>query len=56
MAEEYDHAGDGLLPIIEKICPDKSARILDYGCGTGRDLARLSKRGYTNLIGYDQKF
>ena len=53
LAEEYDRAGDGLLPIIEKNCPDKSARILDYGCGTGRDLARLSKKGYTNLMGYD---
>ena len=53
LAEEYDRAGDGLLPLIVKICPDESARILDYGCGTGRDLARLHDRGYTNLMGYD---
>ncbi|MCB1201744.1 MAG: hypothetical protein KDK41_13940 [Leptospiraceae bacterium] len=30
LTEEYDRAGRALLPFIEKTCPDKSARILDF--------------------------
>lgn len=32
---------------------DKSARVLDLGCGTGAWLARLQERGYLNLAGAD---
>jgi len=32
---------------------DPSARILDYGCGYGRQLAELSQLGYRNLTGVD---
>jgi 2-polyprenyl-3-methyl-5-hydroxy-6-metoxy-1,4-benzoquinol methylase len=31
----------------------KSARILDFGCGTGRVLNYLSQKGYTNFLGVD---
>jgi malonyl-CoA O-methyltransferase len=27
--------------------------ILEFGCGTGRNLAALAARGATNLIGFD---
>lgn len=32
---------------------DKNARILDFGCGTGRLLSFLHHKGYTNLHGAD---
>lgn len=32
---------------------DKNARILDFGCGTGRLLGFLHHKGYTNLHGAD---
>ncbi len=32
---------------------NKSTRILDIGCGTGRHSIELSKRGYENIIGID---
>merc|ERR1719374_20045 len=32
---------------------DKSAKILDSGCGTSSLLSDLSKEGFTNLFGYD---
>lgn len=32
---------------------DKSARILDFGCGEGRGLAALRKLGFTNVVGLD---
>ena len=32
---------------------DKNARILDFGCGTGRLLSFLHRKGYTNLHGAD---
>jgi 2-polyprenyl-3-methyl-5-hydroxy-6-metoxy-1,4-benzoquinol methylase len=33
---------------------DRSARILDLGCGGGRFLVFLQSRGYTNLVGVDR--
>jgi len=32
---------------------DQKSRILDYGCGYGRTVSSLYKRGYTNLTGAD---
>jgi ubiquinone/menaquinone biosynthesis C-methylase UbiE len=40
--------------LFEEIIPDKTARILDDGMGTGRMLGELEARGYTNLVGIDQ--
>lgn len=33
--------------IEQEIGPDKSLRVLDVGCGTGRHSIELAKRGYT---------
>ncbi len=40
---------------IEELAPFISAesRILEYGCGYGRMLEMLHKKGYHNLVGYD---
>jgi len=44
----------GEVDFIEKeINFNKSISILDVGCGTGRHLAELRKRGYKNLVGLD---
>ena len=34
---------------------DRQARILDLGCGYGRILAWLKRRGYTNVVGLDRE-
>jgi SAM-dependent methyltransferase len=42
-----------LLDTVEKLCPDRSARILDLGCNMGRHLGDLHNRGYRRLAGVD---
>lgn len=32
---------------------EKKVRILDYGCGNGVNLARLARKGFANLVGFD---
>jgi SAM-dependent methyltransferase len=41
------------LPKIAKVNPDKAARILDVGSGTGRFLYFLADNGFTNVAGID---
>lgn len=51
--ESFTHDTLGECDFIEKeINYDKSKRILDVGCGTGRHAIELSKRGY-NVTGID---
>jgi SAM-dependent methyltransferase len=38
---------------IQRVVPDRSARILDVGCANGQMLAALSALGYTRLVGTD---
>ena len=38
---------------LESLVPDRSARILDAGCGTGLVGRRLQQAGYTNIYGSD---
>lgn len=46
--EEYTQGTIGEVDFIEKeIDFDKTKRILDIGCGTGRHAVELAKRGYT---------
>jgi len=58
-AEKYDKESftqgtSGEVDFIEKeISFDKSARILDIGCGTGRHSLELARRGYNNITGID---
>ena len=52
--EVFTQGTVGEVDFIEKeINFDKSISILDVGCGTGRHLAELRKRGYKNLVGLD---
>ena len=52
-SEGYTHGTVGECDFIEKeINFDKSLKILDVGCGTGRHAIELSKRGY-NVTGID---
>jgi SAM-dependent methyltransferase len=41
------------VKFIQSQIPDKSANILDIGCGYGEDLLKLMEIGYINLIGCD---
>ena len=51
--EVYTQGTIGECDFIEKeLQSDKSLRILDVGCGTGRHAIELSKRGY-NVTGID---
>jgi SAM-dependent methyltransferase len=52
--EPFTQGTVGEVDFIEgEINFDKSISILDVGCGTGRHLAELRKRGYNNLVGLD---
>lgn len=47
-AERFTQGTAGECDFIEEECGrDKSLRILDIGCGTGRHAIELAKRGYT---------
>ncbi|MCL2511395.1 MAG: class I SAM-dependent methyltransferase [Bacteroidales bacterium] len=51
--ENFTHGTIGECDFIEKeLAFDKSLKILDVGCGTGRHAIELSKRGY-NVTGVD---
>jgi len=39
--------------LIERFLPDKSARLLDAGCGAGRVAVGLWHQGYRNLTAFD---
>jgi len=52
--EVFTQGTVGEVDFIEKeINFDKSISILDVGCGTGRHLIELRRRGYKNLTGLD---
>jgi 2-polyprenyl-3-methyl-5-hydroxy-6-metoxy-1,4-benzoquinol methylase len=58
-AEKYDKESfttgtKGEVDFIEKeIRFNKSSKILDIGCGTGRHSLELARRGYNNITGID---
>lgn len=41
------------VDFIEKFIPSKDCVIIDVGCGIGRHVGELYKRGYQNIYGYD---
>lgn len=43
----------GVLRSYSKIGVTKASRILDVGCGSGRDLHKLREHGFENLLGVD---
>lgn len=42
-----------LSKLLQEYVPDKSSRILDFGCGLGGNLDFLKSMGYTNITGTD---
>ena len=53
LADEYDRADPTYLAQLMTLVSGRSARIVDVGCGTGRDVARLRTAGH-EAIGVDQ--
>ena len=52
--ENFTAGTVGEVDFIEKeLNFNKSANILDIGCGTGRHSLELARRGYTNITGLD---
>jgi len=47
------HAPQRVAEIIARLTTDKTARILDLGCGTGFVAEELRQKGYTNIFGID---
>lgn len=43
----------GQFRCFRKIPFNRQSRILDVGCGSGRDLVKMREHGFTNLIGID---
>lgn len=54
-SEDYltRHFCDTRLSALPQMGVKKSDSILDFGCGTGLFVRHLSKRGYTDVTGYD---
>ncbi|MFH1459646.1 MAG: class I SAM-dependent methyltransferase [Candidatus Omnitrophota bacterium] len=52
-AEYEDHVKNFDLVYAKYLTPEKQAKILDVGCGTGYWLYYLKKKGYTNYSGID---
>jgi len=44
---------DNIIKLFDKYGVDKEDDILEIGCGNGRILINLAKRGYKNLYGVD---
>jgi SAM-dependent methyltransferase len=53
MLEESENFRVKFVEFVKSQMPDKSANILDMGCGYGGDLMKLKETGYINLIGCD---
>ncbi len=52
--ESFTAGTAGEVDFIEKeLDYNKSAKILDIGCGTGRHSLELARRGYSNITGID---
>ena len=52
--EPYVQGTAGEVDFIEReLDGSREQRILDIGCGTGRHLLELARRGYCNLVGID---
>jgi ubiquinone/menaquinone biosynthesis C-methylase UbiE len=60
-ARDYDQdiwaSGNPYIALMAGLCgrhiPDRNARILDGGCGTGNMAELLHRIGYTNIVGID---
>lgn len=54
MLADYGYVAPGIaVDAFEMVCPDRGARILDLGCGTGLVGVELAGRGYTTIDGLD---
>jgi SAM-dependent methyltransferase len=50
-----DHYDDHVLPeyMLRRLPADKSALIIDFGCGFGQMMRSIAKLGYTNILGVE---
>jgi len=42
-----------LTEILKNLSTDFDSKILDFGCGDGREMASMRRMGFRNLIGFD---
>lgn len=42
-----------LSELLKNLSPNFDSKILDFGCGDGREMASMRRMGFKNLIGFD---
>lgn len=49
----YDSKMVSLSKALKNLSTNRNSKILDFGCGDGREMESMRKIGFTNIIGFD---